>query len=72
MSTPLKLGDRVAYRAQFLRNIGDYSHARASIRGTLAAEGDWLATVVWDGDATPRHVHIGNLVDATRLHLEPA
>lgn len=79
MITPeIKVGDRVAYRAKFLRDIGDYSHARASMRGTVVKFVDWLAMVQWDEGchsitaAKTWGVHIANLVHADHIHLEPA
>jgi hypothetical protein len=69
------IGDRIAYRAAFLRSIGDYSHASASRRGTVmnAHPSAWphLLDVQWDdGHASP--VNASNVLLASRIHLEPA
>lgn len=77
MST-FRNGDRVAYRAAFLRSIGDRTHATASRRGTVIkpeAYPGWksFAAVRWDdrSDAEPTPVNVTNLVLANRHHLEP-
>lgn len=68
-----KVGDRVAYRAGFLRSICDYSHESASKRGTIVAMPlDILAEIDWDGGSSAaRRVHVGNLWPADKIHLEP-
>ncbi len=50
-------GDRVAYSARFLRSIADYSHASASMRGTVQSskripgmKSDFVK-IAWDGDS---------------------
>lgn len=68
----MKAGDRVAFRARFLRSICDYSAESANRRGTvLNVSSDWLLTVAWDnGDVTK--VLASNVIEADRIHLEPA
>lgn len=72
-------GDRVAYRASFLRQIGDYSFDAASRRGVVVEvqEGDKFrpiprVVVRWDDLDEDRTVGIGVLIRADRIHLEPA
>ena len=71
----MKQYDRVAYAAKFLRSIFDYSHERASLRGTVMHVEDryapYLVYVEWD-DGTARYVCAANLVAADRIHLELA
>jgi len=49
-------GARVAYSAKFLRQIGDYSHASASMRGTvqslrpMAHSKNYYVKIKWDHD----------------------
>jgi hypothetical protein len=68
-------GDRIAYRAAFLRSIGDYSHASASRRGVVlnAHPAAWshLLDVQWD-DGSSSPVNAANVLLADRVHLEPA
>lgn len=66
----IEVGSRVAYKAQFLRDTGDYSHARSSLRGTVMGVNDGLVTVKWSGVNGYRNVWIGNLVPADHIHLE--
>lgn len=68
-------GDRVAFRAAFLRSIFDYSHDSASKRGTvtetpLAMGERALCRVAWD-NGTIQTVLDCNLIHADRIHLEP-
>jgi len=73
-----KIGDRVAYKASFLRSIGDYSYDSASMRGTVAEvfpevrRGQQVLSIKWDGDQEVRGSLSGNLILKDRLHLEPA
>jgi hypothetical protein len=56
MSHKLKVGDRVAYSAKFLRSVADYSHRSASMRGAvldlrpLPHSANQLVGVKWDND----------------------
>lgn len=65
-------GDRVAYRACFLRSIGDYSAQLADRRGKLSGHTCGpLVEVLWD-DGHEGMVHNANLIRADRIHLEPS
>jgi hypothetical protein len=67
-----KEGDRVAYRAEFLRSIGDYSYERAQARGVVSGPKvhNVLIPVLWD-DGEERHVHEANIWPADKLWIEP-
>jgi len=60
--TKLKIGDRVAFSAAFLRDT-QCGYDRSKLRGTLVTlnPGWWLCDVLWDGETEFRAVHIGNL-----------
>lgn len=71
----INIGDRVAYRAAFLRSIGDYSGYSASKRGTVTAivfplHSGALLSVAWD-DGFKSNVNSNNLIRADCIHLEP-
>lgn len=78
-----KVGDRVAYRAAFLRSIGDYSYDSASMRGTVVEvdpkpfrPGVQYMKVQWDGAELAYESSYGvlstHILLADRIHLEPA
>ena len=74
------IGDRVAYRAAFLRSIFDYSHDTASRRGTIQAierlysrhNMPRVISVLWDDRTQPSNVLECNLIAPDKIHLEPA
>lgn len=70
-----KEGDRVAYRAAFLRSIGDYSYDMAQRRGVVLDATELhkhqLLQVLW-GDGRKGGVLSCNVILADRIHLEPA
>lgn len=72
----LKVGDRVAYASEFLRNTGQHGYA-ADMRGTVASvvapvRDDLVYLMVqWDGEDEPRGCLSCNLWPADKLHLEP-
>ena len=72
----ITIGSRVAFRASFLRSIGDYSHAAASRRGTVVGlQGLGINTLVlvgWDEAEYPSGALACNLILADRIALEPA
>lgn len=87
MKDLFSIGDRVAYRAAFLRFLLDYSYASASRRGTVvdpeAFPGDpHFVRIQWDdkhrvgagvGDGeTTTIICTRNIIHADRIHLEPA
>ena len=63
----INVGDKVAYRVGFLRNIGMAHSPMAHMRGTVTAlepfSGNKLATVEWDSleDGLPKMVLDQNL-----------
>lgn len=73
------VGTRVAFSRAWLRSVGDYSYATASLRGVITDVTHLgsldIATVVWDAiDARVpggAHINIANLVSEDRIHLEP-
>ena len=79
-SATFKKSDRAAYAARFLRSIGDYSHASASMRGTVtsvklvAGMKSPIVKVAWDN--APADPDAGalacNLVHVTGLAAEAA
>ena len=55
-----KLGDRVAYKAEYLRNLGVFegTYEMAQARGTITelqhrSQGPALATIKWDNEEAP-------------------
>lgn len=53
MGSKIKIGDKVAYAAKFLRDIGDYSKTSADKRGKvieIVNLGDGLILCKMDGD----------------------
>lgn len=74
------VGQRVAYRAAFLRSIMDYSYDSASLRGTIKGleilytshDMPRVVLVKWDGITKSSRVLECNLIAADRIHLEPA
>jgi hypothetical protein len=69
MQNPLVIGDRVQYKAEFLRSIGQYTGPMPFARGkilSLAKLGTdtTLATIFWDlewHDRVPSKVNVANL-----------
>lgn len=69
MTSPLTLGDRVAYSSKFLRATA--GHAVAGRRGVIVREGPGqLVGVKWD-DGHEGSALSSNLVRQDRIHLEP-
>jgi hypothetical protein len=76
----LAIGDRIAYRAAFLRTIADYSYGSASRRGTIKGierlytsyDMPRVISVQWDDRDAPSNVLECNIIRADRIHLEPA
>jgi hypothetical protein len=65
MNSHLKIGDRVAYSADFLRSTGMYTGEEPGMRGTVKgfediSHGFVLALVDWTGHGT-RKVNVRNL-----------
>ena len=78
MTSKFQIGDRVAYKAAFLRSIMDYSHASASRRGTVVAltsvskDLDLVDIEGWNGRGERNgRVLSSDLILADRIHLEP-
>ena len=66
----LRIGDRVAYAAHWLRAV--QAHHLADARGWVIEDGGCLLRVEWDGGpACGQPVLEKNLVLVERLHLEP-
>lgn len=77
MSAPFVAGDRIAYRAAFLRSIVDYSAASAERRATVldanpAGLGAPFLEIQWDDRGAPSLINVNNVLLADRRHLEPA
>jgi len=76
-----KIGNRVAYRASFLRSIGDYSYDSASMRGTVVfvdpkpfrsgANQQQYLKIRWDYQDFDAGALSSNLILANQIHLEP-
>lgn len=72
----LKIGDRVAFSREFLRNTCQYTGWAPFARGEIIAfvelsKGHSLARILWD-DCAITNVHPGSLVREDRIPLEPA
>lgn len=72
----INVGDRVAYRAAYMRSIGSYSYDLASRRGVVKSvviplhNGHAVVAVHWD-DGFGANINTANLIRADKLHLEP-
>lgn len=70
----IKVGDRVAYRRQFLRDIGCYTGDLPQARGEVTALvriGDIVvAEVDWDLPDVPERVNVRNLCSVARIAFE--
>lgn len=71
-SQPIRVGDRVAYSAAFLRNIGevtgDMPQARGVVTELVAIGADTLLAIIsWDGqpEDIPERVNVRNLSRVT-------
>lgn len=71
-----KVGDRVAFSQQFLRNAGMFTGWAPDARGTIRALNrlglDTVAAIQWDGTPSHGQVLTANLWPADKLHLEPS
>lgn len=73
---PIKVGDKVAYSAAFLRSIscfaGDLPQGRGTVRELeiLSAE-ITLAVIDWHGADLPNKVNVRNLITVNALGREP-
>ena len=72
----LKIGDRVAFSREFLRNTGQYTGWAPFARGEVIAhvelsKGHVLARILWDS-CQITNVLPANLVREDRIPLEPA
>jgi len=74
MKNDIRLGDRVAYSARFLRSIGCQTGPMPAARGRVTAvrshAGVTLAAVAWNDPTMPESVNVANLVSVTDMHLE--
>ncbi len=67
------LGDRVIFSRVFLRNTGQFVGSVPFAVGTITDASDKVVGVQWDGDNDNyTRVFDGNLILASRKHLEPA
>ena len=55
------IGDRVCYRASFLRSIGAFTGDIAFARGTIIAIKGDIIRVQWEGENEPRSARKGAL-----------
>lgn len=74
MKYEIKIGTRVRYAREFLRNTGQQTGEAPFLRGVVSAVHTYgvlkLAYVFWDGDDKEHHINIKNLVAEDRVHLE--
>jgi hypothetical protein len=70
----VKVGDRVAYGRQFLRNIGcvtgDLPRARGIVAALVTVGEVTLAEIDWDLPDIPRRVNVKNLCVSRRIGHE--
>ena len=66
---PFNPGDRVAYRAEFLKSAGMHTGWAPFARGEISEINGILCVIKWD-DAPPSSVNCGNLVREDKIHLE--
>ena len=63
------VGDKVAYKASFLRSTGQYTGSIPNARGTITElknlGGNTLATIDWGNDDIPAKVLTANLSKVT-------
>lgn len=61
----IKVGDRVAYRAAFLRSTGQYAgdapHAQGEVKALVPLGETTLAEIAWDHPDLPKRVNVANL-----------
>lgn len=61
----IKVGDRVAYSAAFLRSTGQYAgdapHAKGEVKALVPLGDTVLAEIEWDHPALPNRVNVANL-----------
>jgi hypothetical protein len=61
----IKVGDRVAYSAAFLRSTGQYAgdvpHAKGEVRALVSLGETTLAEIEWDKPGLPGRVNVANL-----------
>lgn len=69
-NNPYKVGQRVAYKAAFLRSCGIYSRHHADLRGPIKAIKGAVCYVAWPDGVRPMGVLHVNLIRADRIHLE--
>jgi hypothetical protein len=64
MEEPLAVGDRVAFKADFCANTGNYAGNLPHARGVIQSISRYnIAMIQWDGEPedVPPKVHINNL-----------
>lgn len=66
---PFEIGQRVAYRREFLQSIGAHTGWAPFARGRIDRVEGTTCLVEWD-DAPATNVNSANLVLESKLHLE--
>lgn len=71
MQTKLQIGDRVRYRAEFLRSIGQYTGPLPQAKGKIIAanplgSSTTIATITWEND---HYGEVPTRVNAVNLEL---
>ncbi len=68
-TSKIQVGDRVAYKASFLRSTGQYTgdipHARGIVTDIKPFGDNALATIDWKNDEIPPKVLLSNLSKVT-------
>ena len=66
---PIRIGDRVAYSASFLRRTGQFTgdapHARGVVHNLVALGSTTLADIEWGRPDLPARVNVANLSRVT-------
>jgi len=70
----LQVGDRVGYRAAFLRSTGQFTGPAPFARGTVIALNAvgpqaTIAEIAWDTTHMPSRVHVANLATQREIEL---
>ncbi len=72
-TSKIKVGDRVCYKASFLRSTGQYTgdipHARGVVESIKEYGGMSIANVNWNDSETPSKVNTKNLSKVTERGL---
>lgn len=62
---PVKVGDKIAYTAAFLRGTGQYTgdvpQAKGIVLALVPLGETVLAEIAWDTPDLPRRVHVANI-----------